>query len=163
MSAVADEGGAGVADGAQAPRSSFLDRLVVRHDLLTFCAPVVPAMLTNATLPSVVALVQQVGSRPSLIPVLVAMILPSLWLAYWMARELYLWWRPHASERRLQALRAVVGERVAAEILDRLHSQWPGHPDHQLSYRDVLYEYWLRRLRACKAVWRTTRSPARGR
>lgn len=121
---------------------------------MTFCAPVVPVMLTTATIPSVVALAQQVGSRPSLIPILVVMLLPLLWLALWAARELHLWTRPYASARRLEAMRAVVGERVVTEILDQLRREWPGRPDQLVTYRAMLYEYWLRRLRLYLAAWR---------
>lgn len=120
---------------------------------MTFCAPVVPVMLTTATAPSVVALAQQVGSRPLLIPILVVMLLPLLWLALWAAREVQLWRRPLASARRLQAMRAVVGERVVTEILDQLRREWPGRPDYLVTYRAVLYEYWLRRLRLYRAAW----------
>ena len=120
---------------------------------MTFCAPVVPVMLATATAPSVIALAQQVGSRPSLIPILVVMLLPLLWLALWAGREVHLWKQPLASARRLQAMRAVVGERVVTEILDQLRQEWPGRPDHLVTYHAVLYEYWLRRLRLYRATW----------
>lgn len=133
------------------PPASLLDRLVARNDLMTFGAPAVPVALTCATGSSLVALIQQVGTKPSLIPLLIVMLLPALWLTFWMAREAHARARPVASARWLNAVRAVVGDRVMAEILDHVRGLGT---EHVVTRRGVIDEFWGRRMRTWKATWR---------
>ena len=138
----------------------FLDRLVARGDLMTFGAPAVPVTLTCAVAPSLIVLARLVGSRPSLIPLMILLFLPVLWLGFWLAREIRSWARPVASARWLRAVRAVVGDRIMDGILD--HARNVG-PDHLVTYRDVVDEFWGRRIRGWTATWRARGTQSRGR
>lgn len=160
MSVVNQERRLGLQETGSEPPAPFLDRLVARGDLMTFGVPAVPIMLTCATGPSLIASVQQVGSRPSSVPLLITILLPVLWLGFWLTREIRSWARPVTSARWLQAVRAVVGEQVMNGILDHVRGLGA---DHLVTYRDVVDEFWGQRIRGWKAIWRTGSAQSHGR
>lgn len=147
-------------EGVPELQAPFLDRLVARNDLMTFGAPAMLIMLTCTVAPSLIVLARLIGSTPSLTPLLILLSIPVLWLGLWLAREIRSWAKPAASARWLRAVRAVVGDQVMNGILDHVRGLGP---DHLVTYRDVVDEFWGRRIRGWKAAWRARSARSHGR